>query len=54
MRVKSNHSVLSIRKLSYDGTPLLDIKPYTPSFDKVDDARVPEWSQLIYGSEDYF
>ncbi|MFW9793892.1 MAG: TrmO family methyltransferase [Candidatus Thorarchaeota archaeon] len=26
-----------------DGTPILDIKPYMPSSDRVDDARVPEW-----------
>ena len=26
-----------------DGTPILDIKPYMPSSDKVDDARVPKW-----------
>ncbi len=26
-----------------DGTPVLDIKPYTPSFDRVEDPEVPEW-----------
>ncbi|MFW9964100.1 MAG: TrmO family methyltransferase [Candidatus Sifarchaeia archaeon] len=26
-----------------DGTPIIDIKPYMPSSDRVDDARVPEW-----------
>lgn len=26
-----------------DGTPVLDVKPYAPVFDRVDDARVPEW-----------
>ncbi|NHJ12715.1 MAG: S-adenosylmethionine-dependent methyltransferase [Candidatus Thorarchaeota archaeon] len=26
-----------------DGTPVLDIKPYLPSSDRVDDARVPPW-----------
>lgn len=26
-----------------DGTPVLDIKPYTPSFDRVESPRVPEW-----------
>jgi len=24
-------------------TPILDIKPYYPHYDKVDDSRVPEW-----------
>ena len=26
-----------------DGTPVLDIKPYYPHFDRVEDPRVPEW-----------
>lgn len=26
-----------------DGTPVLDIKPYHPSLDRVRDARVPSW-----------
>jgi tRNA-Thr(GGU) m(6)t(6)A37 methyltransferase TsaA len=26
-----------------DGTPLLDIKPYTPSLDRVEKPSVPEW-----------
>lgn len=26
-----------------DGTPVLDIKPYTPSLDKVEHPAVPEW-----------
>ena len=26
-----------------DGTPLLDIKPYTPSYDRVETPGVPEW-----------
>ncbi len=26
-----------------DGTPVLDIKPYTPSFDRVENPIVPQW-----------
>jgi tRNA-Thr(GGU) m(6)t(6)A37 methyltransferase TsaA len=26
-----------------DGTPVLDLKPYVPVFDRRDDARTPEW-----------
>lgn len=26
-----------------DGTPVLDIKPYTPSLDRVENPLVPEW-----------
>jgi tRNA-Thr(GGU) m(6)t(6)A37 methyltransferase TsaA len=37
-----------------DGTPLLDIKPYTPAFDSVENARIPEWCKRVYETEDYF
>ena len=26
-----------------DGTPVLDIKPYTPSIDRVEEPEVPQW-----------
>jgi len=29
---------------AFDGTPILDIKPYVPSFDRVNAPRVPEWA----------
>jgi tRNA-Thr(GGU) m(6)t(6)A37 methyltransferase TsaA len=33
-----------------DGTPVLDIKPYYPVFDRVDGATVPSWvDQLMKG-----
>ena len=28
---------------AFDDTPVVDIKPYMPSSDRVDDARVPAW-----------
>ncbi|OGE18697.1 tRNA (N6-threonylcarbamoyladenosine(37)-N6)-methyltransferase TrmO [Candidatus Daviesbacteria bacterium RIFCSPLOWO2_02_FULL_41_8] len=32
-----------------DGTPILDIKPYTPEYDLVEKARVPEWvNKLVF------
>lgn len=32
-----------------DGTPILDIKPYTPQYDKVEKAKVPDWvSKLVF------
>lgn len=32
-----------------DGTPILDIKPYTPHYDWVEKANVPEWvNKLIF------
>jgi tRNA-Thr(GGU) m(6)t(6)A37 methyltransferase TsaA len=35
-----------------DGTPVLDIKPYFPAFDKVNNANVPNWVNVLM--EDYF
>lgn len=38
---------LKVKNLDlFDGTPILDIKPYTPSR-RVDDIRLPEWYQKI-------
>lgn len=37
-------NVVKVRGLdALDGTPVLDLKPYMPAFDRVDDARVPDW-----------
>ena len=31
------------------GTPILDIKPYTPQYDKVDKSKVPNWvNKLVF------
>jgi len=35
-----------------DGTPVLDIKPYVPRFDRVEKAVVPEWIDRLM--KDYF
>lgn len=35
-----------------DGTPVIDIKPYYPAFDRKDDATVPEWVDRLM--KDYF
>jgi tRNA-Thr(GGU) m(6)t(6)A37 methyltransferase TsaA len=40
--------VLLVRGLdAIDGTPVLDIKPYFPCFDRIADACVPEWVQRL-------
>ncbi|MGZ5090260.1 MAG: tRNA (N6-threonylcarbamoyladenosine(37)-N6)-methyltransferase TrmO [Burkholderiales bacterium] len=37
-------NVVRVRGLdALDGTPVLDIKPYMPPFDRVDDVRIPPW-----------
>lgn len=28
---------------AFDGTPVLDLKPYTPSIDRVETAQTPDW-----------
>lgn len=37
-------AVVRVRGLdAFDGTPVLDIKPYIPYYDSVPDAQVPAW-----------
>ncbi|MFC1932486.1 tRNA (N6-threonylcarbamoyladenosine(37)-N6)-methyltransferase TrmO [Chloroflexota bacterium] len=31
-----------------DGTPVIDIKPYIPGYDSVDDAEFPQWTTKLY------
>ena len=48
-------NVLRVKGLdAISGTPILDIKPYTPAFDMVANARIPDWSRQVYETEDYF
>ena len=36
--------VVHIRNIdALDGTPVVDLKPYYPACDRVQDARIPEW-----------
>ena len=37
-------NILKVKGLdAIDGTPVIDIKPYIPGYDSVDDAKVPLW-----------
>jgi tRNA-Thr(GGU) m(6)t(6)A37 methyltransferase TsaA len=37
-------NILRVKGLdAIDGTPVIDIKPYIPGYDSVDDAKVPSW-----------
>ncbi|MFX1511482.1 MAG: TrmO family methyltransferase [Promethearchaeota archaeon] len=38
-----NHRIYIDQIDAFDGTPIIDIKPYMPSSDRVDSARVPTW-----------
>ncbi|MGC9778849.1 MAG: tRNA (N6-threonylcarbamoyladenosine(37)-N6)-methyltransferase TrmO [Candidatus Heimdallarchaeota archaeon] len=51
INVKNN--ILTVKGLdAIDGTPIVDIKPYFPCFDKIDDAETPSWVEEIM--MDYF
>ena len=41
-------AIVKVRGLdAIDGTPILDVKPYFPAFDRVDAATVPEWAERL-------
>ena len=45
---KRRKNVLTVTGLDViDGTPVLDIKPYTPQYDFVKAAKVPAWTKLL-------
>lgn len=42
--IDRENAVIGIAYLeAFDSTPVLDIKPYTPSADRVENPRVPDW-----------
>ncbi|MBI4571403.1 MAG: tRNA (N6-threonylcarbamoyladenosine(37)-N6)-methyltransferase TrmO [Chloroflexi bacterium] len=44
--LRRRRNVLRVRGLdAVDGTPVLDIKPYLPSYDAVPDVRMPDWAR---------
>lgn len=46
-------NIVRVRGLdALDGTPVLDLKPYMPPFDRVDDVRMPPW--IAHVMEGYF
>lgn len=41
-------SVVKVRGLdALDGTPVLDIKPYMPPFDRMENVKTPPWMELF-------
>ena len=51
--LKVGHDHLEVKGLdAIDGTPVLDIKPYYPHFDRIDAPEVPEWVDRLM--EGYF
>jgi tRNA-Thr(GGU) m(6)t(6)A37 methyltransferase TsaA len=48
--LKVEGNVLTVGGLdAYDGTPVLDLKPYDP-WDKAEDAQVPDWWKKLHES----
>ena len=44
--VKEN--TVEVEKIdAFDGTPILDIKPFLPGYDTREDAKMPEWLQRV-------
>jgi tRNA-Thr(GGU) m(6)t(6)A37 methyltransferase TsaA len=42
--VAVNDNVIEIEKTdAFDGTPVLDIKPFIPGYDSTPDAKLPDW-----------
>ncbi len=43
--VAVNENVVEVEKIdAFDGTPVLDMKPFLPGYDSVEDAKVPDWA----------
>ncbi len=49
--VKVQGDTLTVQGLdAINGTPILDIKPYVPDFDRIDEPKVPGWmKELLKG-----
>ncbi|WP_052036074.1 tRNA (N6-threonylcarbamoyladenosine(37)-N6)-methyltransferase TrmO [Tumebacillus flagellatus] len=46
--VEIQDNIVRVRGLdAIDGTPVLDLKPYFPPFDRRDDAATPEWVERL-------
>ena len=46
LSIKDN--VVTVKGLDViNNTPILDMKPYTPQYDAAQDARVPEWVNIL-------
>ncbi len=46
--VRIRNNILTVRGLDViNGTPVLDIKPYTPQYDLVKGAKVPAWTKIL-------
>ncbi len=45
-RIDRDHGFIETPRIdAFDGTPVLDVKPYMPWYDRVDSAEVPSWAR---------
>ncbi len=46
--IKRRGNILTMKGLDViDGTPVLDVKPYTPQYDFIKKAKVPAWTKRL-------
>jgi tRNA (Thr-GGU) A37 N-methylase len=47
--VARNGNVLTVKGLeAVDGSPIIDVKPYSKSYLKVDGLKMPAWMEQLY------
>lgn len=50
--LERQENTLRVRGLdAYDGTPVLDIKPYLPQGDHIPETKIPEWLRRLWETE---
>lgn len=49
--MKLEGNVITVKGLdAVNGTPVLDVKPYFPDYDRIESPKVPEWvTRLMVG-----
>lgn len=49
MNVNENEGIITISGIdAFDGTPIIDLKPYIPAFDRVKDPKLPIWLSFLW------
>lgn len=47
--VNEKEGIINVANLdAYDGTPIIDLKPYIPSFDRVKKPELPKWLSFLW------
>lgn len=49
MNVEEKNGKITIAGIdAFDGTPIIDLKPYIPAFDRVKDPKLPKWLSFLW------